>query len=76
MLHRTQTKQVIPIYERFIKDYPTLVDYAKADRFEVTEILKSLGLSWRIQGMLKPVMARAITKMKITARTAYPPSDS
>jgi len=52
MLHRTQTKQVIPIYERFIKEYPTLADYAEADRSDIAEILKPLGLSWRIQGIL------------------------
>jgi A/G-specific adenine glycosylase len=52
MLHRTQTKQVVPIYERFIEQYPTLSDHVEADRSEVEIILRPLGLSWRIQGML------------------------
>lgn len=52
MLHRTQTKQVLSTYERFIKEYSTLADYAEANRSDVAEILKPLGLSWRIQGML------------------------
>jgi len=52
MLHRTQTRQVVPIYERFISLYPTLKDYAVADRREVEQILQPLGLQWRIRGML------------------------
>jgi A/G-specific adenine glycosylase len=53
MLHRTQTRQVVPIFARFITAFPTLSDYAHAVRDEVEEILKPLGLHWRIAGMLK-----------------------
>ena len=52
MLHRTQTKQVLPIYEQFVSYYPTLEGYADANRANVENILRPLGLHWRIQGML------------------------
>lgn len=52
MLHRTQTRQVIPIYEQFVRSYPTLDDYAKANQDDVELRLQSLGLQWRIRGML------------------------
>jgi A/G-specific adenine glycosylase len=52
MLHRTQTKQVVPIYEHFIERYPSLADYARADHLDAEKILKPLGLGWRIQGMM------------------------
>ena len=52
MLHRTQTRQVVPIYELFIGLYPTLQEFAGANREDVEQILKPLGLQWRIQGML------------------------
>lgn len=52
MLHRTQTRQVIPIYERFISLFPTLKDYANANSEDVEPILQSLGLQWRIRGMM------------------------
>ena len=52
MLHRTQTRQVLPVYEKFILRFPTLADYASAGRWEAESILISLGLNWRIAGML------------------------
>lgn len=53
MLHRTQTKQVVSIYDQFIEEYPTLVAFSQADEAHLRDILKSLGLQWRIEGMLK-----------------------
>jgi A/G-specific adenine glycosylase len=52
MLHRTQTRQVQPIYQRFMAAYPTLKDYASADPVEIRNLLPSLGLNWRVQAMI------------------------
>lgn len=51
MLHRTQTRQVEPVYIRFITQYPTLAEYAYAPRNDVVTLVQSLGLRWRITGM-------------------------
>lgn len=48
MLHRTQVKQVVPVFEKFIKKFPTISMLIRADHNEVSESLSSLGLSWRI----------------------------
>jgi len=53
MLHRTQTRQVIPIYQNFISHYPYLESFVVADPSEIHSHLKSLGLKWRIDGMVK-----------------------
>ena len=52
MLHRTQTRQVEPIFLSFTTTYPTLADYAHAPKGDVESLLHSLGLQWRIAGML------------------------
>ncbi|MCP4396741.1 MAG: DNA-binding protein [bacterium] len=48
MLHRTQARQVVPVYERFIEKYQTLDMLSKATKEELNESLYSLGLCWRI----------------------------
>ena len=48
MLHRTQASQVVPIYEQFIKRYPTVSTLAKAKRKTLHDVLYPLGLHWRI----------------------------
>jgi A/G-specific adenine glycosylase len=48
MLHRTQARQVSPVYRRFIRSYPNVLALSKATRREIRESLRSLGLSWRI----------------------------
>jgi A/G-specific adenine glycosylase len=52
MLHRTQTKQVVPIFKAFITKFPTLEEFINGDEKEVADILRSLGLTWRIAGMI------------------------
>lgn len=52
MLHRTQTKQVLPIYDEFISQFPSLNVYALSERSQKEDILLSLGLNWRIKNML------------------------
>lgn len=48
MLHRTKALQVVPVYERFIQQYPDITSLGQATRTELHEILYSLGLRWRI----------------------------
>src|SRR5947209_19613463 len=47
MLRRTQARQVVAVYNRFIDRYPDAVSLDRASTDEVTEILHPLGLSWR-----------------------------
>ena len=48
MLHRTQVKQVVPIYIEFLKKYPDITLIHDASEDSVKESLASLGLHWRI----------------------------
>lgn len=52
MLHRTQKRQAEQVYSEYMKVYPTLKTFQKADRDQVREMLTPLGLTWRIEGML------------------------
>jgi A/G-specific adenine glycosylase len=47
MLHRTRAYQVVPVYQQFIKRYPSVSLLARATREELQEMLFSLGLHWR-----------------------------
>lgn len=48
MLHRTQARQVVPSYVRFIERYPSVSVLAQATDQDLHEALFSLGLRWRI----------------------------
>ena len=48
MLHRTQARQVVPIYKQFIQTYPDINTLARATKEDIGKILYSLGLHWRI----------------------------
>jgi A/G-specific adenine glycosylase len=48
MLHRTQARQVVPVYEQFIQIYPNINILSKATKENISKILYSLGLHWRI----------------------------
>ena len=48
MLHRTQALQVVPVYNRFIEQYPDVPTLARASKEELHDLLYSLGLRWRI----------------------------
>lgn len=48
MLHRTQAKQVLPIYENFIRNYPNVIELNTATKKDLHDALYSLGLRWRI----------------------------
>jgi len=48
MLHRTQSEQVVPVYSKFIKRYPDVQSLVMASEEAIIEIMKPLGLMWRI----------------------------
>lgn len=48
MLRRTKADQVVPVYERFLKEYPDVDSLALAKQEALEEILYPLGLKWRI----------------------------
>ncbi len=48
MLRRTQARQVVSVYEEFVRQYPTPQALAAATEEDVTQLLHPLGLSWRI----------------------------
>ena len=52
MLHRTQARQVQPVYLRFLKAYPSLPDLVQSPRRSARRILQPLGLAWRAHAML------------------------
>jgi A/G-specific adenine glycosylase len=47
LLQRTKTRQVVPIYENFIKKFPTIHSLASATVEEVMQVIKPLGLAYR-----------------------------
>jgi len=48
MLRRTRANQVAPVYEHFMRQFPTPKELAEADNGAVAELLHTLGLSWRV----------------------------
>jgi len=48
MLHRTQARQVAPVYKAFVRRYPNPSFLAAASRKDLRHTLYSLGLRWRI----------------------------
>lgn len=48
LLHRTQARQVVEIYRRFIARYPDLASLRQATFADLRQELYSLGLNWRI----------------------------
>lgn len=47
MLIRTSAEQVLPVYKKFIKEYPTPQDLENLEIEEIKSIIKSIGLPWR-----------------------------
>jgi len=58
MLRRTRADQVVPVYERFVKEFPDVESLAGADVGDLDKILSPLGLRWRIPGF--GLMAREV----------------
>jgi A/G-specific adenine glycosylase len=48
MLRRTQARQVAPVYEDFLRHYPTPQELASAAEEDIERLLRPLGLPWRI----------------------------
>jgi A/G-specific adenine glycosylase len=55
MLHRTKASQVEPIFNKFINRFPNIEALSKADTTEIIDILKPLGLNWRINLIVEMV---------------------
>ena len=53
MLHRTQVKQVLPVYNRFINNYPDIKSIFEENEEKIKVILYPLGLHWRIKYIKK-----------------------
>jgi A/G-specific adenine glycosylase len=49
MLHRTQVKQVLPIYNEFRKKFPDISSVHRDDGYAISISLKGLGLNWRAE---------------------------
>ena len=47
MLQRTRADQVVPVFTRFRRQYPTPTELALADEEEVAGLVEPLGLRWR-----------------------------
>ncbi|MBI9047470.1 MAG: hypothetical protein JEZ06_23495 [Anaerolineaceae bacterium] len=52
MLHRTQARQVVPVFQDFIHKYPDLETFVQSNPVEVRNDIRSLGLVWRSDGMI------------------------
>src|SRR3712207_902739 len=48
MLRRTQARQVWPVYRRFFERFPTVRSLAEAPEQDVADLLRPLGLAWRV----------------------------
>jgi len=48
LLHRTRAIQVVPIYHRVLERYPTVYALAAARLEDLADLLRSLGLHWRV----------------------------
>jgi A/G-specific adenine glycosylase len=55
MLQQTQVKTVIPYYERFLREYPTLEALAQADVEEVLDVWAGLGYYSRARNLHRAV---------------------
>ena len=47
MLHRTKADQVVPVYNRFISEFPDVYSLAQAEPEKVLSVTEHLGLHWR-----------------------------
>lgn len=69
MLRRTQAKQVVPVYERFLSRFPRVETLAQANEGEVALILRPLGLAWRVPAF------RAMAKQVVTSHGGEVPTE-
>jgi A/G-specific adenine glycosylase len=55
MLQRTKADQVVPVYQDFIRKYPTFRQMSTASKREIFLFFKKLGLTWRANNVVKLV---------------------
>jgi len=60
MLRRTKADQVVPVYEQFCREFPNVETLARATRKDVENILRPLGLKWRVPAFT--MMAREVVE--------------
>ncbi len=49
LLHRTRADQVVPVYIRFVNEFPDIRSVANSSVEKIKDILKPLGLTWRAE---------------------------
>ena len=49
LLQRTKVRQVLPVYEEFIKRFPTINSLASAKIEDIASIISPLGLAYRAE---------------------------
>lgn len=62
LLQRTRARNVVPVYEEFVRRYPTAEALKKARIEEVEEVIRPLGLLWRaslLKDMAEKIAARS-----------------
>jgi A/G-specific adenine glycosylase len=60
MLRRTKADQVVPVYEKFCREFPDVETLARANQDALEKILHPLGLKWRVPAF--PMMAREVVE--------------
>jgi A/G-specific adenine glycosylase len=61
LLHRTQANQVVPIYNYFLRRFPSIKILAESDESEILKTLYPIGLHWRSK-LLKTAAKEIILK--------------
>jgi A/G-specific adenine glycosylase len=65
LLHQTQVKRVAPVYEAFLRRYPTAAELARTPLREIRELTDPLG--YKVRGRWLKAAAREVTR-----RGAFP----
>lgn len=55
MLQRTRANQVATLYKSFVSDYPDIESFVFENEEEIKSKLRTLGLNWRIEGMIAAI---------------------
>lgn len=69
MLQRTRAEQVVPVYEDFIKEFPTIEKLNRSTLQQVREYFKKLGLIWRAD------LVKQMTSVLMTSFNGKIPND-
>lgn len=63
LLHRTRADQVLPVYFDFLEKYPNIFEIDQTSIEELTEVMKPLGLFWRIE-LIKKMAAELCSRFR------------